>query len=200
MDLRTVRAVLLASGQVRDAEVVERSAGLTETSGHASHAGAKRTRLIAYVVADEWLRVRELRSYLTDRLPEHLVPSAFVLVEHLSREPEEERHWSVLPVPSPTRPDLDSPYAPPRNVVEQVLSELWASALGLDEVGIHDHFVELGGDSLTAVKLLTAIEERFGHETVVASLFDWPTIASFAREVFGNVNAAMADAPDLREA
>jgi acyl carrier protein len=185
-DFRRVEAALLASGQVRDATVVARPAEPEQVVSQAPPAAAGETRLIAYVVADEWLRVGALRAHLTELLPDHLIPSAFVLVEQLPPTTGTGRDCSALPVPRDARLDLDSPFAPPRNAVEQTLGELWAHALGLDEVGVHDDFMELGGDSLIAMRLLAAIEERFGQDTPLASIFDHPTIASFAREVFGD--------------
>jgi surfactin family lipopeptide synthetase A len=198
-DLRSVEAALVASGRVRDAAVIERSAGPERTPDPASPPAADETRLIAYVVADEWLRVRELRSLLAERLPDHLVPSAFVLVKRLPSPTGSGRDCSALPVPSITRPDLDTPYAPPRNAVEKVLGQLWARALGFHEVGVHDDFLELGGNSLVAMRLLAAIEERFGQDIPLASTFDYPTIAGFAREVFGKPNASRSGAPGVHD-
>jgi surfactin family lipopeptide synthetase A len=197
VDFRRIEAALLASGHVRDAAVIERSTGQKETSDRPSPPASDETRLIAYVVADEWLRVRELRSYLAERLPDHLVPSVFVLVERLPPPTASGRDSTALPIPNHTRPDLDTPYAAPRNPVEKMLGELWAHALGLDEVGVHDDFMELGGNSLIAMRLLAAIEERFGQDTPLTSIFDYPTIASFARQVFGKPNASAPRRPGV---
>ena len=188
VDLRSVEVALLASGRVRDAAVIERSTDEEQASDQTSPPVSSRPRLIAYVVADEWLRVRELRAYLAGRVPDHLIPSAFVLLDQLPPATATGRHWSGSPVPSHTRPDLDTPYAAPRNDVEHVLSELWARALDLDQVGIHDDFIDLGGDSRIAMTLMAAFEERFGQDAALASLFEQPTIASFARTVFGGDN------------
>lgn len=176
---------MLASGQVRDAAVIERSADPENRSDQTSSPVSSRPRLIAYVVADEWLQVRALRAYLAERLPDHLVPSAFVLLDQLPPAIGGDRDWSGSPVPSHTRPDLDTPYAAPRNQVEKVLCELWARALDLDEVGVHDDFIDLGGDSRIAMRLIAELEERVGQDVPLASIFEQPTIASYARTVFG---------------
>jgi acyl carrier protein len=189
VDRGRMEAVLRASGQVRDAAVVERPAGSEPTSDPRSPPVSVGTRLIAYVVADDSLRVSDLRACLTEKLPDQPAPSAFVLVETLPSPTDAGRDWSGWPVPSHNRPDLDSPYAQPRNVVETILGELWARALGLDEVGIHDDFMELGGDSHMAMWLTVAIEERFGQDIALASIFDQPTIARFAATAFGSVHS-----------
>ena len=95
--------------------------------------------------------------------------------------PEEKRHLlNVLLRREPVeRPELAEPYVPPRNDVERTLAEIWGRVLGLDRVGVHDHFIELGGDSILAIQVLAAARDA-GLAITSRQLFATPTVASLA--------------------
>ena len=143
-------------------------------------------RLIAYVVGKGSVRPRasELRSFLSSHAPEALVPDAFVLLDDLPIQSDGTVDLDSLPVPHAARQDLDAPYVPPRTPVERTLAEIWARVLGLDEVGVEDHFMELGGDSLAAIALIGEMEERFGVEVPVWSIFERPTITAMIEQLW----------------
>jgi acyl carrier protein len=81
------------------------------------------------------------------------------------------------------RPDLETEYVAPRNDVERTIAEQWQQMLGIDSVGVHDSFFELGGDSLCAIQLLPRIRARFGADLPMATFFNGPTVAEVAAEI-----------------
>jgi acyl carrier protein len=86
----------------------------------------------------------------------------------------------ALPVPDGDRPELDHPYVAPRNPIEIKLAEIWSSALHVQNVGIHDNFLEIGGDSLVATGLMMQIGGEFGVEMPLSLLWLMPTVAELA--------------------
>ncbi|MCI0670193.1 MAG: amino acid adenylation domain-containing protein, partial [Myxococcaceae bacterium] len=108
-------------------------------------AGGVEERLVAYVVLGEGTRTGELAAHLRRRLPGPLVPTAYVALGSLPRTASGKVDRRALPSPAPVRPELGRGYAAPRTELEELLAETWAAVLGLDRVGIHDDFFELGG-------------------------------------------------------
>jgi len=124
-----------------------------------------------------------LRADLTQRLPDHLVPSAFLLVDRLPRTTAGKLDRRALPDPTTPRPGLEQPYAPPATETQQALAELWAGVLEVDRVGIHDDFFELGGHSLLGTQLISRVRERFQIELPLRALFEEPNVAGLAARV-----------------
>ncbi|MGH9362996.1 MAG: amino acid adenylation domain-containing protein, partial [Thermoanaerobaculia bacterium] len=170
-----IAAALRRHESVRECLVVAR-----EDPGDAPH----ERRLVAYVVpaAGEQPRPGELRAWLKSRLPEYMVPSAFVALDRLPLTAHGKVDRRALPPPASARPDVGAVVAP-RSPVEEALAALWCEALGLDEVGVEDSFFDLGGHSLLAVKLVARIREAFGVELPVRAVFTSPTVAALAREL-----------------
>jgi acyl-coenzyme A synthetase/AMP-(fatty) acid ligase len=106
-------------------------------------------RLIAYVVSHQQLSPtnNELKNYLREKLPEYMVPSAFIFLESLPLTPNGKLDRKALPAPDHSRPELDDDFAVPTTPVEEILANTWAEILKLDKVGIHDNFFHLGGHS-----------------------------------------------------
>ena len=118
-----------------------------------------------------------LRPLLVSRLPEFMVPAAFVELPALPLTPNGKLDRRALP--SPERPDLE-PGAAPRNPVESRLAELWAELLPLDRIGVRDNFFELGGHSLLATQLVSRVRAAFGVELSLRQLFENPTLERLA--------------------
>ena len=139
-------------------------------------------RLVAYVVPnqDQPPTINELRSALKAKLPEYMVPAAFVFLDCLPLTPNGKVDRQALPAPDPTRPALEHTFVAPRTPVESLLAKIWGEVLSLDKIGIHDNFFELGGHSLLAIRLVTEIEKKFGMNVPVAKLFQSPTIEQLA--------------------
>jgi amino acid adenylation domain-containing protein len=132
-------------------------------------------RLVAYVTGE--VVVEDLRRPLRERLPEVMVPAAFVHLATLPLSANGKVDRKALPVP-------DRGPAPgfvaPRTPVEEALGEIWAEVLGRERVGVHDNFFELGGHSLLAVVLMARIEKRLGKTFPLVTLFAAPTLEALA--------------------
>ena len=118
-----------------------------------------------------------LRKHLRARLPEHMVPSAFVLLDALPLTPNGKLDREALPIPGHDRPELEATYVAPRTPAEEILAAIWAEVLKLDCIGIHDNFFELGGHSLLAIQVVSRISRSFKVELPLRALFEAPTIA-----------------------
>jgi amino acid adenylation domain-containing protein len=153
-------------------------------------------RLVAYMVADEPATTSELRRFLKDRLPDYMVPAAFVFLDALPLTPNRKVDRHALPPPGPGRPDMETPFATPRDSFEERLVDIWRQVLGLQRVGIHDNFFELGGHSLLAIQLLSRISTELHAELPLRRLFQSPTIAELATTIqaggdgYPDINAA----------
>jgi len=142
-------------------------------------------RLLAYIVPSQARipSVAELRDFLRKELPEHMVPSAFIRLNALPRTSHGKLDRRALPVPEPSRPELETNYVLPRTPVEELLAGIWADVLKVEKVGIHDNFFDLGGHSLLAVQLLSRIRDAFRIELPLRRLFEGPTVAEIAKHV-----------------
>jgi thioesterase domain-containing protein len=142
-------------------------------------------RLVAYVVtATEQMSVGALRTWLAERLPDYMVPSAFVTMAALPLTPNGKVDRRALPSPDWTSGET---YVAPRTATERILAEIWQQVLGSERVGAHDDFFSLGGHSLLAVQLLRRVEDRTGVRVALATFFAHSTLealaAQMAREV-----------------
>lgn len=170
VELGEIEAALGQHPAVQDAVVLARD----ET--------ASEKRLIAYVVAKQKPvpDINELRSFLKTKLPDYMVPSAFVFPEALPLMPNGKVDRQTLPAPDKTRPGLEKTFVAPRTQVERLLADVWAEVLGLEEVGVYNNFFDLGGHSLLAMQVISRVRAKFQIELPVRTLFQWPTIAEFA--------------------
>jgi thioesterase domain-containing protein len=140
-------------------------------------------RLAAYVTArpgEESPSVESLRRHVMERLPEYMVPSAFVVLAELPHTPTGKVDRKALPAPAAERPKTAQPYVPPRTPLEELIAGLWRDVLRLDRVGVLDNFFELGGNSIQAAVLIHRLQEELGRQIYTIALFDSPTIAGLA--------------------
>jgi amino acid adenylation domain-containing protein len=154
--------------------------GREETPGSDQH-------LVAYVVpktetehSSERLSVSVLRDFVQQKLPEYMVPAAFVPLAALPLTPNGKIDRQALPMPGPARPALEKAFVPPRTPVEAEVARIWAEVLGRDRVGINDNFFELGGHSLLAAQVIYRLREIFLVDLPLPSLFEAPTVAGVA--------------------
>ena len=140
------------------------------------------TRLMAYCVSatKPGPNVSELRRFLQEKLPDYMIPSAFMLLDRMPLTPNGKIDRQALPAPNNVRPELDAPYFAPRTPLEEHLTEIWAEVLGLDRVGIHDNFFHLGGHSLAATRIVSQVIRNLQLELPLQSLFQLPTVAEMA--------------------
>jgi len=126
-----------------------------------------------------------LRRELVQKLPDYMIPSAFVILDALPLTPTGKVDYRALPMPSTTRPDLDSTFKAPRNHTEHLLADIWEKVLGIDAIGVADNFFELGGNSLLAARLIVRTEKVFGKKIPLATIFQRPTVEKLARILNG---------------
>nr|WP_269202318.1 non-ribosomal peptide synthetase [Ralstonia pseudosolanacearum] len=140
-------------------------------------------RLVAYYIAEPGAEVgaSALRRHMQAQLPEHMVPAAYVRLEHLPLTPNGKLDRRALPAPAADA-YARRRYVAPQGDVETMLAELWQDLLGVERVGRHDDFFELGGHSLLAMSLMARMDE-LGLSADVRVLFTQPTLAGLAAEV-----------------
>ncbi|MDF5736629.1 MULTISPECIES: amino acid adenylation domain-containing protein [unclassified Nostoc] len=168
IELGEIETVITAHPQVEDAVVIDSQDNLDNK------------RLVAYVVTREHSSIlNQLRDFLKQKLPNYMMPSAFVFLDALPLTTNckvDRRALRALDVESSD----STGFVPPRDAVEQQLQKIWAEVLQLSTVGIGDKFFELGGHSLLAMRLMAMIEQHFGKNLPLATLFKCPTIEQLA--------------------
>jgi len=142
-------------------------------------------RLIAYVVAKGGAppNVEELRAYLKERVPEYMVPSAFVMLDALPLTRHGKVDRAALPSPRVATGSPGGEYVAPRDELERQLVAIWEELFKKNPIGVHDNFFELGGHSLMMIILVARVEERLGERIAMADLFRKPTIEHLAELV-----------------
>jgi amino acid adenylation domain-containing protein len=142
-------------------------------------------RLVGYLVTNQEsdVSVGDLRNYLREKLPNYMIPSAFVLMDALPLTANGKLDREALPLPDQIPAEMLKNYIAPNSAVEKVLVGIWGEVLGIERVGIHDDFFELGGHSLLATQLLSRLRDAFDVELSLRSLFEAPTAANFAATI-----------------
>jgi len=168
IELGEIEAVLVQYSEVREAVVIIRE----------DQPGDK--RLIAYIVPKtQEIMHSTLRQFLKEKLPDYMVPSAFVELEAMPLTPNGKVDRRAFPAPGQTQEDHKN-FVAPQDKLEQELANLWEKVLHVHPIGRHDNFFERGGHSLLAVTLLAQIEKAFGKGLSMMTIFQAPTIAQFA--------------------
>ncbi|WP_423782433.1 amino acid adenylation domain-containing protein, partial [Fischerella thermalis] len=141
--------------------------------------------LVAYITLhpDQTLTIAELRRFLEAKLPNYMLPTAFVILEALPLTPNGKIDRRSLPAPDPTQLISEPNIIAPSTPVEEMLAGIWAEVLGIKKVGIHDNFFELGGHSLLATRVISQLRQVFKVELPLRCLFNQPTVAGLAKEI-----------------
>jgi amino acid adenylation domain-containing protein len=137
-------------------------------------------RLVAYLVCDHLPAPAELRSFLRARVPDYMVPSRYVRLDSVPLTSHGKLDVAALPPPGPDGQPAGLADGTPRNDIERILLDIWSQVLARDGIGIHDDFFDLGGDSLTATRILARAGTELGVDVEVAAIFDAPTVAELA--------------------
>ncbi|MFN6517002.1 MAG: non-ribosomal peptide synthetase, partial [Nostoc sp. CreGUA01] len=171
IELGEIEALITQHPAVRGAVVVVR-----EDSADSKN-------LVAYVVAqrEQTLIIPELRSFLESKLPNYMVPAAFVTLEALPLTPNGKVDRKALPAPDTARPQLEAVYQPPQTEIEKTIADIWQEVLNIEDVGIHDNFFELGGHSLLLVQVHSKLQKTFQRDFLLVEMFQYPTINHLAR-------------------
>ncbi|XGV97452.1 MAG: amino acid adenylation domain-containing protein [Leptolyngbya sp. BL-A-14] len=139
-------------------------------------------RLVAYMVPSEATvpTTTELRSFLQAKLPEYMVPSAFVALKALPLNASGKLDRQALPIPESEHFELETVFEAPNDALEQALVEIWEHVLNIHPLGVKDNFFELGGDSLLAMRVLAQIEAMHGHKLSLAVFQEAATVEKLA--------------------
>jgi amino acid adenylation domain-containing protein len=177
IELGEIEAVLQQHPAIQQAVVVATRvarAGLTDDK-----------RLIAYLLQDEAqpLTTAELRAWLKERVPDYLVPAAFVTLAAFPLTANGKIDRQALPAPDYTELGASEVFVAPSSVAEMAITKIWCDALGIEKIGIHDNFFALGGHSLIATRVLSRLRDAFQIDLPLRSLFDSPTVAGLATAV-----------------
>ena len=145
-------------------------------------------RLVAYIVTsqDQKPTISVLRRFLKEKLPEYMLPSAFVMLDALPLTPSGKVDRRALPAPDTARPEVEEAFVAPRTPLEGEITKTWSQVLGLEEVGIHDNFFDLGGHSLLATQINSRLCEAFQIELPLRSLFEAPTVVELSDLIIAN--------------
>ncbi len=181
-----IEAALVAHPGVREAVVVVRRDRDREI------------RLVAYVAGNvPGMAAEELRRHLRERLPEPMVPATFVVLAALPLTANGKVDRKALPAPAEAAGELQASHVPPRTDLEELIARVWCEVLGVERVGVHDGFFDLGGHSLLLLRVVSRLREVLGRDLPNVLLFEYPTVASLAAALDGSPNLPAAPAPDL---
>jgi amino acid adenylation domain-containing protein len=174
IELGEIEAALNQHPTVKDSVVVARARDST---------GEK--ELVGYIVAnqDSVASTSDLRSLLREKLPDYMIPSAFVFLNALPLTPNRKVDRSKLLPPDDSRPSLDQGFVEPRSEIEELVAQVWREVLKLDKIGVYDNFFELGGHSLLATRVVARLRSNFNVDLPLRKLFELPTVAGLAEHI-----------------
>ena len=173
IELGEIEAVLKEYPQVRDSVVLARMDRPQDK------------QLAAYIVLkpSKTFVKSDLRSFLAERLPDYMLPSAFVILDAFPLTENGKVDRSALPAPDAFGDFGDGDYVAPRSPGEEIMANIWAELLGRKKVSIHDNFFEIGGHSLLATQVISRVIEAFQVELPLRSLFEAPTIVDLVERI-----------------
>lgn len=177
IEIGEIENVLSLHPQVRESVILVRTDNNSEK------------QLVAYITYNsEKPTLTSLRDFLKEKLPDFMIPAAFVMLEALPLTPSGKVDRKALPKPDISHFIEINEIVAPRNEVEAQLVKIWSEILNLPQIGIKDNFFALGGDSLKALHLISKIEQHFGKEIPLATLLSNPVIADLATVIQASSN------------
>jgi len=186
IELGEIEAALSEHPSVRESLVLTYGGG-------GDNDGGGNQRLVAYAVAEagQTPAPGELRGFLKEKLPEYMIPSAFMLLDALPLTPHGKFDRRALPAPEFDGDAEAATFVAPRTPVEQTLADIWSQVLGVGNIGVDDNFFELGGDSILSIQIIARANQA-GLRLTPRQLFQYQTIAGLAA-VVGTANAVEAE-------
>ena len=180
-----IRGFRIEPGEIESAICGHRSVREAVVVAREDTPGAK--RLVAYLVSAEGASpaIPELRNYLRAKLPEHMVPSAFVVLDALPLTSNQKVDRRALPEPAGTRAAVDARFVAAETEAEQKIAAIWQQALGVDKIGIDDNFFDAGGHSLLMIEVQWKLKEAFEREVSLVEMFENPTVRLLAQRLGG---------------
>jgi len=127
--------------------------------------------------------IPELREYMRSKLPDYMVPTSFMLLDALPLSPNGKIDRRALPAPDHSRPELSHEYAPPSNELETVVADVWIEVFEVEQVGIHDNFLEMGGHSLIATQIMARLQDVFPIQLPLRLIFGAPTVVELSERI-----------------
>ncbi|MFN7852143.1 MAG: phosphopantetheine-binding protein, partial [Dolichospermum sp.] len=142
-------------------------------------------QLVAYIIpqAEIALNISDLRHFLKQKLPDYMIPSAFVTLDNLPLTPNGKVDRKSLPAPDINSLIQKANFVAPQTPTEELVASIWEKVLRVSQVGINDNFFELGGHSLLATQLLLQVNDSCGVELPLSKLFEAPTVASLSNYI-----------------
>ena len=143
-------------------------------------------RLVVYIVpkqesTQDTSLIPQIRQFLKQKLPEYMIPAAFVLLDAFPLTPNGKIDRRALPVPDTVPSGISTAYVTPQTETEQLLAKIWQEVLQVEKVGIHDNFFELGGHSLLTIKVHTKLQKIYAQDISIVKLFQHPNISEFSK-------------------
>lgn len=186
-----VRGYRIELGEIEAA--LRRHSAIAEAVAITKKTSSGDTQLLAYVVPrlGQSVTVAELRDFITQYIPEYMIPSAMITLEYLPMTPNGKLDRHALPMPDAERLANAENFVAPRNSLEQTLAKIWSELLHLNAIGIHDDFFESGGHSLLTVRMIFRLKEALQCELLPQDIFEAPTIAQLAERIQSNRLKAM---------
>ncbi|MCW3078681.1 non-ribosomal peptide synthetase, partial [Segetibacter sp.] len=178
VELGEVESAILQSGLVRQTVVIAKQ----DKEGN--------KRLVAYIVSDNPGNKEQVKNLLSEKLPEYMVPSLWIELEHLPLTSNGKIDKKALPEAGEHEEQTDQ-FIAPASDIELKLAEVWQDLLEVEDIGIHDDFFKLGGDSLLAIRVISAIRKKLGIEVDINLIFEYPTIAQLAKNIQGGKSATL---------
>ncbi|MEM7795315.1 MAG: amino acid adenylation domain-containing protein, partial [Cyanobacteria bacterium P01_C01_bin.118] len=173
IELGEIETALLQHAQIREAVAIARQDNPDQK------------QLVAYLTLrtsdpeQQAPSISDLRQWLQEQLPDYMIPSAFVWLDHIPLTPNGKVDRQALPAPQLDRSSLTAPFTAPRSQLEQQLATIWNNVLDVDDIGIDDNFFELGGDSILSLQIITQATQT-GLKLTLKQLFQHQTIRTLA--------------------
>ena len=173
VELGEIEAAIAQHSAIRQVAVIARE----DTPGE--------KKLVAYLIADSPppTLITDLRQTLRTTLPDYMVPAHFLYLDTLPLTPNGKLDRKALPAPDHAPAESGRPYVAPRNPAEEILAGIYARVLGVERVGVDDSFFDLGGDSLSAMRVIAAINTSLDAHLAVRAVFEAPTVAQLAARI-----------------
>ncbi|MBX2977650.1 MAG: amino acid adenylation domain-containing protein [Flavobacteriales bacterium] len=186
-----IRGFRIELGEIENA--IAEVPGVKDRVVIARNAPQGEKQLVAYVVPKQASSAEEqavlmamVRSRLRERLPGHMIPTAFVVLPELPLTANGKVDRRALPDPEVRQQLLRAEHVAPRDIAELKMAGIWSAALNTQGIGIHDNFFDLGGHSLIGIQVLSQVAQQFGRQLPLSALFEAPTIAEFTRSLKTN--------------
>jgi thioesterase domain-containing protein len=177
IELGEIESVMLNSGLVKQGVIAAKN----DADGN--------KRLVGYAVQNGSFNKDAVVAYLASKLPAYMVPALWVELESLPLTPNGKIDRKALPQPQ-AGAGLSSRYEAPKDEAEQTIAGIWQHVMGIQQVGTHDNFFQLGGHSLMGLKIIALVEKITGKQLPVSTLFEHPTVEKFAKLIKSNVQVS----------